>query len=80
MGGKPIFIRHRSKDEIDSASNVSVDQLSHKETDESRVENPKWLVVVGVCTHLGCVPLGQKIGDSKGEFGGLVLSVSRFSL
>ena len=68
--GKPIFIRHRSKDEIDSATNVSVDQLSHKETDESRVENPKWLVVVGVCTHLGCVPLGQKIGDSKGEFGG----------
>merc|ERR1711991_1260479 len=68
--GKPIFIRHRSKEEIDSASNVSVEQLTHKETDESRVENPKWLVVVGVCTHLGCVPLGQKIGDNKGEFGG----------
>ena len=34
------------------------------------MENPKWLVVVGVCTHLGCVPLGQKIGDSKGEYGG----------
>ena len=68
--GKPIFIRHRSKDEIDSASNVSIDELNHKETDESRVENPKWLVVVGVCTHLGCVPLGQKIGDSKGEYGG----------
>ena len=68
--GKPIFIRHRSQEEIDSASNVSIENLKHKATDDSRVENPKWLVVVGVCTHLGCVPLGQKIGDSKGEFGG----------
>jgi ubiquinol-cytochrome c reductase iron-sulfur subunit len=68
--GKPIFIRHRSESEINSASNVSVDDLPHKESDESRVQNPKWLVVVGVCSHLGCVPLGQKIGDSKGEYGG----------
>ena len=68
--GKPIFIRHRSNDEIDSASNVSINELKHKATDESRVENPKWLVVIGVCTHLGCVPLGQKVGDSKGEYGG----------
>ena len=68
--GKPIFIRHRSESEISSASSVSVDELPHKESDESRVQNPKWLVVVGVCSHLGCVPLGQKIGDSKGEYGG----------
>ena len=68
--GKPIFIRHRSESEISSAGNVSVDELPHKESDESRVKNPKWLVVVGVCSHLGCVPLGQKIGDSKGEYGG----------
>jgi ubiquinol-cytochrome c reductase iron-sulfur subunit len=68
--GKPIFIRHRSESEISSADNVLVDDLPHKETDESRVKNPKWLVVVGVCSHLGCVPLGQKIGDSKGEYGG----------
>ena len=68
--GKPIFIRHRSESEINSASNVSVDDLPHKESDESRVQNPKQLVVVGVCSHLGCVPLGQKIGDSKGEYGG----------
>ena len=68
--GKPIFIRHRSESEISSADNVSVDDLPHKETDESRVKNPKWLVVVGVCSHLGCVPLGQKVGDSKGEYGG----------
>ena len=68
--GKPIFIRHRSESEINSASNVSIDDLPHRESDESRVKNPKWLVVVGVCSHLGCVPLGQKIGDSKGEYGG----------
>ena len=68
--GKPIFIRHRTNDEITMAGDVSVDDLIHKETDESRVKNPKWLVVVGVCSHLGCVPLGQKIGDSKGEYGG----------
>ena len=68
--GKPIFIRHRSRSEIDLAANVSIDELPHKESDDVRVKNPKWLVVVGVCSHLGCVPLGQKIGDSKGEFGG----------
>ena len=67
--GKPIFIRYRSKDEIDTANNVSIDDLPHKESDQTRVKNPKWLVVVGVCSHLGCVPLGQKIGDS-GEYGG----------
>ena len=65
-----IYTTHRTKDEISSATNVTVDELIHKETDNSRVKNPKWLVVVGVCSHLGCVPLGQKIGDSKGEFGG----------
>ena len=54
--GKPIFIRHRSKEEIDSASKVSIESLKHKASDDSRVENPKWLVVIGVCTHLGCVP------------------------
>ena len=68
--GKPIFIRHRTNEEIDDASGTDVTNLIHKATDESRVKNPKWLVVVGVCTHLGCVPLGQKIGDSKGDFNG----------
>jgi ubiquinol-cytochrome c reductase iron-sulfur subunit len=68
--GKPIFIRHRTSEEIRTASNTSVNELKHMASDESRVKNPKWLVVVGVCTHLGCVPLGQKIGDNKGEFGG----------
>ena len=68
--GKPIFIRHRTSEEIRTANNTSVNELKHMASDESRVKNPKWLVVVGVCTHLGCVPLGQKVGDNKGEFGG----------
>ena len=68
--GKPIFIRHRTSEEIQEANGTELANLVHKATDESRVKNPKWLVVVGVCTHLGCVPLGQKIGDSKGDFNG----------
>ena len=68
--GKPIFIRHRTTSEIQDATGTDVDGLIHKASDESRVKNPKWLVVIGVCTHLGCVPLGQKIGDSKGDFDG----------
>ena len=68
--GKPIFIRHRTNEEIEAASATDVTSLVHKASDESRVKNPKWLIVVGVCTHLGCVPLGQKIGDSKGDFNG----------
>ena len=40
------------------------------ETDEDRAQKPEWLIMVGVCTHLGCIPLGQKSGDFKGEFGG----------
>lgn len=68
--GKPVFIRHRTSNEINDANDVLIDDLKHIASDESRVKNPKWLVVVGVCTHLGCVPLGQKIGDNKGEYGG----------
>ena len=68
--GKPIFIRHRTIDEINEARKVRIDDLKHKVQDENRVKKEEWLVVVGVCTHLGCVPLGQKIGDQKGEFGG----------
>ena len=68
--GKPIFIRRRTKEEIRSAENVSESELIHIASDQSRVKKSEWLVVIGVCTHLGCVPLGQKIGDSKGEYGG----------
>ena len=44
--------------------------LRDKATDASRVQKPEWLIVIGVCTHLGCVPLGQKAADPKGDFGG----------
>ncbi|EWC47945.1 mitochondrial cytochrome b-c1 complex subunit Rieske [Drechslerella stenobrocha 248] len=63
--GKPIFIRHRTADEIEEANNVNVASLRDPETDEARTKKPEWLVMVGVCTHLGCVPIGE-----AGEYGG----------
>jgi ubiquinol-cytochrome c reductase iron-sulfur subunit len=68
--GKPVFIRHRTEKEIQAANQVDVNSLPDPEADENRVINPKWLVMVGICTHLGCVPLGQKPSDQKGEYGG----------
>ena len=68
--GKPVFIRHRTEEEIKEAEDVDVSQLRDKQTDSERVEKPEWLIMVGVCTHLGCIPLGQKPGDPKGAFGG----------
>ena len=68
--GKPVFIKHRTQIEIQEARDVDINALKHKDLDETRVKNPNWLVVLGVCTHLGCVPLGQKVGDVKGDFGG----------
>ena len=63
--GKPVFIRHRSAEEITAAEAVKVDELRDPQTDKERVQKPEWLIMVGVCTHLGCVPLGQ-----QGDFGG----------
>ena len=63
--GKPVFIRRRTSEEIAKAKNVKLEDLPHPETDEDRAKNPEWLVMLGVCTHLGCVPLGD-----KGEYGG----------
>ena len=65
--GKPVFIRRRTQDEIAEARSVKLDDLKHPETDEDRAKNPEWLVMLGVCTHLGCVPLDQK-GDYNGWF------------
>ena len=53
------------KEEIAKAKDVKLEELPHPETDEDRAKNPEWLVMLGVCTHLGCVPLGD-----KGEYGG----------
>ena len=63
--GKPVFIRRRTEEEIAKARDVNLDELKHPEKDEDRAKDPEWLVMLGVCTHLGCVPLGD-----KGEYGG----------
>ena len=68
--GKPVFIRHRTADEIAKAADVQVTDLRDPEADADRVEKPEWLVMIGLCTHLGCIPLGQKSTDPQGEFGG----------
>ncbi len=63
--GKPVFIKRRTMEEIEKARQVNLEDLKHPEKDEDRAKNPEWLVMLGVCTHLGCVPLGD-----KGEYGG----------
>ena len=63
--GKPVFIKRRTEDEIAKAKEVDLKELKDPEKDEDRAKNPEWLVMLGMCTHLGCVPLGN-----KGEFGG----------
>jgi len=68
--GKPVFIDHRPQKEIDEAQKVDVSTLRDPEADSKRVQKPEWLIVVGVCTHLGCIPLGQKPNDDRGPFGG----------
>ena len=68
--GAPVFIRRRTQAEIDAARAVDMNALRDKETDEERAQKPEWLIMTGICTHLGCVPLGQKSGDQKGEYGG----------
>ncbi len=82
--GKPIFIRRRADDEIAAAKSVPVDDLPDPyarnanlpddapATDENRAgkDREPWLVMIGICTHLGCIPKGQAVGDNRGEFGG----------
>ncbi|MGH6866751.1 MAG: ubiquinol-cytochrome c reductase iron-sulfur subunit [Methyloceanibacter sp.] len=82
--GKPIFIRRRTAKEIDAGKNVAVNELidpiarnanlpdDAPATDENRAakEREPWLVMIGICTHLGCIPKGQALGDYKGEYGG----------
>ena len=68
--GKPVFVRHRTPQEISAARSVDVRDLIDPQTDAARVIKPEWLVMVGICTHLGCVPLGQKPTDPRGNYGG----------
>jgi ubiquinol-cytochrome c reductase iron-sulfur subunit len=69
--GKPVFIVHRSPEQIAQAEKDDTSPtLIDPERDEKRVQKPEWLIVVGVCTHLGCVPLGQSDTAPRGDFGG----------
>ncbi len=70
--GKPIFVRHRTPAEIKSAEDVQLSQLIEPQPDSDRVKPGKaqWIVLIGICTHLGCIPLGNKPSDPRGEWGG----------
>lgn len=68
--GKPVFVRRRTPEEISQAETVDVSTLRDKQADKDRVKKAEWLIVVGICTHLGCIPQGQKVGETKGEFNG----------
>ncbi|CAL5870536.1 uncharacterized protein PFLUO_LOCUS4775 [Penicillium psychrofluorescens] len=65
--GKPVFIRHRTQDEITEAREEKWEELRDPQSDEDRVQRPEWLIMLGVCTHLGCVPIGEA-GDYGGWF------------
>ncbi len=67
---KTVFIRRRTKAEIKKARDGDNEGLRDRQKDEERVKNPEWLVVVGVCTHLGCIPTGHKAGQLKGDYDG----------
>ena len=60
-----MFIRHRTADEIKDAESVDINKLRDPQADSDRVQRPEWLIMLGVCTHLGCVPIGE-----AGDFGG----------
>lgn len=65
--GKPVFIRHRTPAEISAEAGVALSSLRDEETDDDRTLKPEWLVVLGICTHLGCVPINGA-GDYNGWF------------
>lgn len=76
--GRPVFVRHRTPDEIAEAEAVDIADLKDPETDNERlvantagILDPKYLVMVGVCTHFGCIPVGEqgKV-DAQGQYGG----------
>ncbi|GCF00631.1 ubiquinol--cytochrome-c reductase catalytic subunit rip1 [Zygosaccharomyces mellis] len=63
--GKPVFIRHRTAAEVQEANEVQMSALKDPQTDADRTKDPQWLIMLGICTHLGCVPIGE-----SGDFGG----------
>lgn len=67
---QPVFIRNLTPAEIDAANSVPLGSLRDPETLQERTLRENWLVAIGICTHLGCVPLGVGEGENRGEFGG----------
>jgi ubiquinol-cytochrome c reductase iron-sulfur subunit len=69
---KPVFIRNLTQAEIDAANAVDVATLRDRETLAERTQPGRlnWLITLGLCTHLGCVPLGAGQGENRGDFGG----------
>ena len=69
---QPLFVRHLTAKEIAEADGVDIATLRDPQTLEERTVDGKkqWLITMGVCTHLGCVPLGAGEGENRGEFGG----------
>ena len=69
---QPLFVRHLTAKEIADANTVGVSGLRDPETlaQRTKVGKTQWLITMGVCTHLGCVPLGAAEGEAKGEYGG----------
>jgi ubiquinol-cytochrome c reductase iron-sulfur subunit len=70
--GKPVFVRHRTPEEISSAREGDKARLPDPQPDAARVKagHTEWLIVVGICTHLGCVPIGNRSTEVRGEYGG----------
>lgn len=70
--GKPIFVRHRTPKEIEEAEKVPMADLIDPERDQQRVKagHEQWLIVIGICTHLGCIPTGNKPTENRGKYGG----------
>jgi ubiquinol-cytochrome c reductase iron-sulfur subunit len=70
--GKPIFVRHRTAVEIKEAQDTPLGQLIEPQADSARVKpgHDQWIILIGICTHLGCIPLGNKPSDPRGDWGG----------
>ncbi len=68
--GAPVFIRHRTPEEVAAIRKEDWASLRDPQKDEDRTKKPEWLIIKGICTHLGCIPLGNKAGQPRGDFGG----------
>ncbi|TWT15674.1 ubiquinol-cytochrome c reductase iron-sulfur subunit [Reyranella sp. CPCC 100927] len=70
--GKPVFVRRRTPEEIKAARDVDWHTLPDPQDDATRVQKGKdeWLILIGVCTHLGCIPLGTAQGEPRGDYNG----------